>query len=149
VLTEPRVKKFKFPLDRLRRWRLRQFELEEEKLRCLFDELRRLDEQTRELVRQDSALALEMVSRPEYDARDLIELDLWREFARREMQRLAATSRDLAARIEHQKQLALEAHRRVEMLDQLESRARNEWRARSELEMEQAVADLVLGRWNR
>jgi flagellar export protein FliJ len=140
------MKKFSFPLEKLRAWREMQFKAEESKLQALLSEQASLAALQMSLEaerrRADDALA-----RPSINSEELLAADRFGAFATRQQERLASASRDLDGRIALQRGNLLEARKKVEVLDHLKEKRLAQWRAELDKEQENMVAELVVARW--
>lgn len=76
-------------------------------------------------------------------------LDSYRDYIRRECQRLAGLRVPLEARIAAQRRALTEAERKVEILDQLREEKLEEWKKELDKEQEDLVAEMVVARWTR
>lgn len=143
------MRRFQFPLERLRLWRERQLELEEQKLLRLQAELAALDAAQRR-VREEEFQAVESVTRMrEVSTEQLRLLEQWRGYAEREVRRLNSCMAEVAQRISDQKQILIEAQRRLESMNQLKSDALAKWTGEANREQEAQIDELVVSRWGR
>lgn len=143
------MRRFQFPLERLRLWRERQLELEEQKLLRLQAELAALDAAQRR-VREEEFQAVESVTRMrEVSTEQLRLLEQWRGYAEREVRRLNSCMAEVAQRISDQKQILIEARRRLESMNQLKSDALAKWTGEANREQEAQIDELVVSRWGR
>jgi flagellar export protein FliJ len=141
------VKKFKFPLDSLRRYRNTLFEQEQVRLQTLLAELRKLEErrlQVRAEVEQ-SRVELQMLTVVPVD--QLTAMQAFRRHADEEIKRIAQMKTNLAERIDQQKLAVKLARRNVEALEKLKERRLQTWRLDVDREMEATVAELVIARF--
>lgn len=143
------MRRFQFPLERLRLWRERQLELEEQKLLGLQAELVALDAAQRR-VREEEFQAVQSVTRMrEVSTEQLRLLEQWRGYADREVRRLNTCMAEVAQRISDQKLVLIEAQRRLESMNQLKSDALAKWKSEINREEEAQVNELVVSRWGR
>jgi len=143
------MKKFRFPLDKLlryRRSRLAERQAELEKLlagraqveRCLA------------ALEQEEQLVMDSLRRmPVLGADDLASADQFRRYAVAESARLLREVSEFASRIEAARQAVVDARREVEILERLRERRLNAWRQEVDRETEQQIAELVVARWRR
>jgi hypothetical protein len=143
------MKRFQFPLERVRRWRLEQLNVEELKLQFVRAERQALadakqqvrDElarSRRSVLGQRSMLGLEL----EYlDSFGLHVHERVRAFASREQQ--------AEAKVVEQRGRVLEARRQFELLDGLRVKALAKWRAEGDKEQETLAGELFLSRSTR
>jgi len=142
------MKKFAFPLERLRRWRELEREKEEVKLQALFAELENLNQAQAALDREMHG-AEEFARRATPDLDELKALDNYRRWADCERLRMAQRRAHTERRIEEQRRILTESERKVEVLDQLKAEQGEAWRKELDKEQEQLVAELVVARWGR
>ena len=142
------MKRFRFPLETVLRWRISQFDLEQAKLRPLIAELERLH---REFLAIDDSEFLQRssVQEPAATAAERSGLNSWLRWARDERQRLRAQIADCERRIAEQRQRVIEARRACELLEKLEARQLAGWQAEADREVEQLAADAYLAKWGR
>jgi flagellar export protein FliJ len=141
--------RFTFPLERLRLWRQKQLEAEEEKLRRLQAEMLALEAEQQRIAREEHAAVEAVMELAAVTVEQLRWIQQWREYAQRERKRLAACLAELQHRSEDQKQVVLEAFRRIESLDQLKQTQWAEWAHEAGKAEEEAVGELVVSRWRR
>ncbi|MBI5280099.1 MAG: hypothetical protein HY858_00350 [Candidatus Solibacter usitatus] len=141
------MKRFHFPLDRLRAWRQTQFEREEARLAALLAELEALRQHRGQLRAQEAASLASIHASPVVNVAELQTLEAFRRWVRREEVRIKSEEAGLGARIAEQRGAVVEARRKVEGLDRLKEKRLNAWRAEVDRQTEQAVAELVIARW--
>lgn len=142
------MKKFHFPLERVREWRENQVAIEEVRLEHLESERRGIEENIANLDREKAANEGAVLAMEATDALTLRSLDEFRRFARF---RQAALERDRSAagaRIAEQRVRIMEAQRKVRLLDKLKARRRKLWNVAFDKEIEQQAAESYLARWN-
>jgi len=142
------MKRFAFPLETARTWRLRRLEVEEIRLRQLYLERDGIQQRIRGL-RQELADEEKLLSGGALEARELVALDDFRGHVRATEQRLNLEMRNCDQRIAAQKKQLVEARRHFELLDRLREKALLEWRAGHAREQEQLAAELYLARLAR
>lgn len=143
------MKRFRFRLESVLRWRQTLVGIEEEKLRNLYARLHALDEARREIEEARRRAPVEVAGRSGVTGAELAALD-------RFLRRLASAEQDLRERrlqlerqIEAQQQVVLEARRQVRLLERLKARRLAEWEAELVRETERVAADNYLARWRR
>ena len=143
------MKKFTFPLERIRDFRSRQAEAEEIKLQRLLAEraegaaaIARLDME-RDLAggAPDGETAAQ--------AQDLAARDSYRGYLAGKRKGLLARQGDCENRIDAQTRVLLEARRKVKLLDGLRKRRLGEWTAGFDRELEILAGELFLARRER
>ncbi|HXG32383.1 MAG TPA: hypothetical protein VNJ11_03380 [Bryobacteraceae bacterium] len=143
------MKRFRFRLESVLRWRQTLASIEEDKLRNLYSTLRDVERSRSELEGLRRRLPAEMAARSGLTGAELTALDTY-------LRRLAAVEQDLCERkarieqeIERQRQAVIEAHRQVRLLERLRARRLAEWEAELAREAERVAADNYLARWRR
>lgn len=143
------MKRFRFRLESVLRWRQTLASIEEDKLRNLYGRLRDVERSRSELEGLRRRLPAEMAARTSVTGAELTALDTY-------LRRLAAVEQDLCERkarieqeIERQRQAVIEAHRQVRLLERLRARRLAEWEAELAREAERVAADNYLARWRR
>jgi flagellar export protein FliJ len=142
------MKRFRFPLDTVLRWRETTLEQEEAKLQRLFLEQQRIAlaiEQTR----ADGVAAEQAIrERREMVSTDLRSLAAFRLHLEDRRKTLTQRKAEQAALIEQQRQAVLEAERRFQLLVKLRDRRASEWQYEAGRETEALAQESFLGRWN-
>lgn len=141
------VKKFSFPLEKLRLWRQRQFEAEVVRLGQYQAEQESLRLRRLALLREEELVLQAVRDLPSPSPESMQAADNFRHWCVRESARLDASEREAARRVAAQREVVLEARRGVEALQHLKDRRLKEWRAAADKETEEIVADLVAARW--
>jgi hypothetical protein len=143
------MKRFEFPLERVRRWRAEQASLEELKLRQLIAAKDRLEAAKRQAETEGRKSAQQVLAQPSLEASELHYLDAYRLHIQRRVSDIDNRARQCAAQIVKQRQRVIEARRQFELLDRLRTAALAEWRAASNKEQEDLAAELFLGKSRR
>ncbi len=143
------MKRFQFPLERVRRWRAGQAALEELKLEQLHGNLEALREEKRKMARARSESEREVLGQASIEASELESLDAYRLHARNKIREFENQELQAAAQIEEQRQRVIQAQRNVELLERLKQKALDAWQAESDREQENFAAELYLARWTR
>ena len=142
------MKRFRFPLDAVLRWRESALEQEESKLQSLFAEERRIlgaIEKTRaEGIEAEQSIRAqrEMVST------DLRSFAAFRLHLEQRLKTLAQRRADQMALIEQQRRAVLEAERRFQLMVKLRNRRLAEWQYEIGRENEAFAQEAFLGRWS-
>lgn len=140
------MKRFHFPLERVRRWRQDQADLEEFKLQQLFGERNGLMERRQLLLTQAETSERAVLSSESVEAQELAALESYRQHV---AQRKAAIEREqgrVEQRIADQRHAVVEAQRRFELLDRLQHKAFLSWTAARDKEEEELAAELYLAK---
>jgi flagellar biosynthesis chaperone FliJ len=143
------VKRFRFRLESVLRWRQTLASIEEDKLRKLYGGLRDVERSRAEMENLRRRVPAELAGRSGLTGAELTALDTY-------LRRLAAVEQDLRERkarieqeIQKQRQAVVEAHRQVRLLERLRARRLAEWQADFNRENERVAADNYLARWRR
>lgn len=143
------MKKFAFPLEKLRQYRSMLFEQEEGRLQELFSERAALEERRRQLDAEEQRTEAHIRSVTVVPLEELYAMDGFRRWVERQRQQLKTAERELIERTERQRQAVLEARHKVEALEKLKEKRLTHWTAEAARELEANVAELVVARWNR
>lgn len=143
------MKRFHFPLERVRRWRDGQAALEEVKLEQLREGLAALGAQKRGIESERARSLQQVLHQPAVEAVDLHNLDAYRVHARDQIRAIENREREAETRLEQQRQRVIQARRDAELLERLKQKALQEWQAASDREQESLAAELYLARRTR
>ena len=143
------MKRFEFPLERVRRWRREQANLEELKLQQLRAELARIEAAQRQIETDISSSERQILTEPSLDPVLLVSLDAYRQGARGKIRDLMNRQRQCADRIAAQFKRVIEARRRFELLDRLRENALEQWKSAADKEQEELAAELFLAKSRR
>ncbi len=141
------MKKFKFPLDSLRRYRNTLFEQEQVRLQSMLAELRKLEERRVQIRAEVEQCRLQLQRLTVVPVDHLTAMQAFRRHADEEIKRIAQMKISLAERIDQQKLAVKLARRNVEALEKLKERRFQTWRLDVDREMEATVAELVIARF--
>ena len=142
------MKRFQFPLERVREWREKQVAVEEAKLQRLFREMSAISDARAELDAELEGNEQMLLHDPGVSALDLRALDAFRRYAKAERARIENLRADCARRIEEQRAAIMEARRRYQLLDRLKQRNLRLWTADMNRELEANAAEAYLAKWN-
>lgn len=141
--------RFRFPLEKVLRWRSLEFIREQELLKRLINEQIRLQMLTAKLSAEKSQLDLSLATLPDLRGEDLRGLNAFAQRLRRQTEELATrrarSERDLAAQ---QKKYNL-AKQRVRLLEELRASKLKNWQYQEAAELEQLASESYLATWNR
>lgn len=143
------MKRFDFPLERVRRWRLEQQNVEELKLQQLRAELGGLTAVRREMQQHLSRSAEQVLAQATVQASELESLASFRLYVRGRIRAVELREREYEQKIEGQRQRVIEARQRFQMLDHLRKTAFGEWRAAVDKEYETLAAEMFLAKARR
>ena len=143
------MKRFGFPLERVRRWRAEQASVEDLKLGQLLAEKAWLQASKRQVEWEGRQSELQVLGQPALEASELHHLDSYRLHIQSRVRELENRQRECEAQVVAQRQCVLEARRRFELLDRLRHKALKEWRAAGNKEQEDLAAELFLAKSRR
>lgn len=141
------MKKFRFPLQKLRNWRQTRFETEEARLAGLLHQRQQIVASRDRLTVESEQALTACVQAAQLQAADLVWLDSYRRSARIEMERLTVKEKSVGDQIVKQRTQLLAARRDVLVLDNLKEQRHQQWRKEADHEQEEMVAELVVARW--
>lgn len=142
------MKRFRFALEPVRRWRQEQARVEEMNLERLREEhaarRRALDAlEARAIAEAETVLRCQPL-----EAASLGVLDSYRKYARREAARMSGEIGQWEQRISGQRKRVIEARRQARLLDRLHERHFEKWKMEAAREQEQLAGELFLARFN-
>ena len=140
------MKRFRFPLETVRRWRLERAGIEELKLRQILAEKRTLVASKEKIQDEMAQTARQVLEQPSIPALELERLDSFRLHVRGRIRQMEQQERECEGRIIQQRNNVLEARRQFELIDQLRQKALTEWRALGNKEQEDMAAELFLAK---
>ena len=146
------MKRFHFPLERIRQFRRLQMETEESRLAECRQRLEAVNHMVAELDRQREDADEDARRRTGAGLAKPAELEslaLWRGHARRLDAELAERRSKEAVAVELQRRRLVEARRKYEILDRLRDKTLRGWRADWDRETEALAGELYLSRWSR
>jgi flagellar export protein FliJ len=143
------MKKFLFPLERVRAWRRLCWDREEGKLEQLLQELHRLESRQLQLHAEAEERARGIVARQELHFSDLESLDQLRRYLAEEDRRLTQKREQAKAAIEAQRRAVLTARRQYEAVEKLRERQYQSWELDRVRDEESRIGELTLARWKR
>ena len=143
------MKRFDFPLEKVRQWRNEQAGLEEMKLQRIYSELRAIDEGRKRVEEELAEASRQVRGRPVPEVVDLVNLDTFRLFTASRLLQIEEAWRKCHAQVEQQRQQLVEARRRFELLDKLKQTALANWRVARDKEEEELAGELFLAKRRR
>ena len=141
------MKKFSFPLDKLRNYRQMRFQQEEARLQRMLAEIQFLEQQRQALLAEEMRAVDRVRELTVIPVEDLVSLDLFRQWSEHERSRMKAAVSELRQQIERQRGVVMQSKRELEMLAHLRDRSQIAWRRAADQELESNVAELVTSRW--
>lgn len=143
------MKRFHFPLDRVRRWRQEQAGLEELKLQRWYAQLSALSEERARAESERAVNERNVLGQRSVEARELQALEAYRLRVRAAIGGIERRRAEVTAEIEKQRLRLMEARRRAELLERLKSRMFDDWQAAADHEEETVAGELYLAQWNQ
>jgi len=140
------MKRFDFPLETVRRWRLERAGVEELKLRQILAEKQKLAATKQQIESETVQTVRKLLAQSSVASIELASLDSFRLFVRGRIRDLESQERQCEARIIAQREKVVEARRQFELLDRLRQKAFTEWRAAGNKEQEDMAAELFLAK---
>jgi len=140
------MKRFHFPLETARRWRLERAGIEEVKLRQILGEKQKLAAAKEQIQGQLDQTVQQVLGQPSIPAFELESLDSFGVHVRGRVRKLDSQERECEARIVEQRNKVLEARRQFELIERLRQKALTEWRAAGNKEQEDLAAELFLAK---
>jgi flagellar export protein FliJ len=128
-------------------YRRQRLELEEAALDKLSSELRSLEADSARLDHETGRTRGLLMVTTSVDGRELVEADRYLRHLADARKRNTERVSDCRARIRKQREVVVEARRRLRLLEQLEERQRRDWTAESDREQENLSSELYLARW--
>jgi hypothetical protein len=143
------MKRFQFPLDRVRRWRSEQASVEEMKLEQLRDRLVALGEAKQRVALARTQSEQEVLGQPVIEAYELQSLEDYRIHTRFKIRDLENQQRQCEQQIVAQRQRVIEARQKAELLQRLKQKALDEWLVANNREEETLATELFLAKRQR
>jgi len=140
------MKRFHFPLETARRWRLERAGIEELKLRQILAEKQKLAAAKGQIQAEMTQTARQVLGQPFIPALELESLDSFRVHVRGRIRKLEDQEKGCEGRIVEQRDKVLEARRQFELIERLRQKALTEWRAAGNKEQEDLAAELFLAK---
>ncbi len=141
------MKRFEFRLERVRRWRFEQAEIEEMRLKRLATELSQLDREEALLDAERAATERDLLAKTTLRSADFEALDSFRIWVKQCKANLARRRQECQERIARQRLQLVEARRNYRLLERLKERSLASWKAGLDRETENLAGELHLARW--
>lgn len=143
------MKRFNFPLERVRRWRLEQLNLEQLKLQRVLGERRALADAKRQTSSELANTQQAVLTQPALLGLELTNLDTFRIHVRGQIQNLENLERQAEAKLVEQRARVVEARALFELLDRLRDKTLAQWQAAADREQETLAGELFLAKSTR
>src|SRR5260370_33021844 len=140
------MKRFNFPLDRVRRWRLEQLNVEELRLQQLRAELEGLAASRRLIQDELTQTQRQVLGQAYMQSSELETLDSYRVHIRGRVRELENCEREQGVKLIEQRTKVIEARRQFELLEQLRKKSLGAWKTAADKEQEDLAAELFLAR---
>jgi hypothetical protein len=140
---------FRFRLQRVLDWRRTQLGIEEAKLEQKAGVVAELDRVREVLAAEGSMAETEVRARAPLYGWDLSALHGFRQHVGEQQRKIAARRAVCVEQMEAQRQKMLEARQRFRLLERLQKRRLDEWKAAMDKELEQFAAEAYLARCAR
>ena len=140
------MKRFEFPLETVRRWRLERVAVEELKLRQILAEKGQLAARKMQMQSEMARTEQQVLGQSSMQPLELESLDSFRLYVRGRVRDLERQERQCEAKVVEQRNQVLEARRQFELLERLQQKAMTEWRAAGNKEQEEMAAELFLAK---
>ncbi|HEV3143059.1 MAG TPA: hypothetical protein VGZ47_04155 [Gemmataceae bacterium] len=140
------MKRFQFPLETVRRWRLERVGIEELMLRQILAEKQKLAATKAQIQRELAQALQQVIGQSSMQPLELESLDSFRLYVGGRVRDLESQERQCEAKIVEQRNQLLEARRQFELLERLREKAMTEWRAAGDKEQEDLAAELFLAK---
>jgi hypothetical protein len=140
------MKRFHFPLETARRWRLERAGIEELKLRQILSEKEKLAAAKGRIQDEMARSARQVLGQPSIPGPQLETLDSFRLHVGTRVRKIENQERECEVRIVEQRNRVLDARRQFELIERLRQKAMTEWRAAGNKEQEDLAAELFLAR---
>ncbi len=142
------MKKFEFPLERVRQWRQERIAVEEAKLEPLYAGRGAVGSRLA-AIREEQNEANTILQQSSASSGELEALDTYRRGSRQMEQRLNAETIEWDRRIAEQRQNVIGVRREFELLDKLKARKFAAWDIEFQRDLEAQAAEAYLSKWNK
>ena len=147
------MKRFHFPLDRVRRYRQLLVEAEEVRLEGLLAQVRQIDERLAVLEREGRSTAAQvrqsLAATCEVRPREMAAYPVYRSLLARNRQGLEQERRHAVEAVDRQRAAVIEVRRAREILERARLLAQEHWQAEYLKEQESTAGELYLSKWKR
>ncbi len=143
------MRRFRFALETVLRWRQSRLEAEQARLGELVTELERIRLRIRQAEEDAQAAARDVLGAGAIPAAELAALEAYLRRLVQERARLSRAEADCQARIAAQRECVVEAQRQVRVIEKLRERRFEEWRTELDRETETLAAEAYLAQWGR
>jgi flagellar biosynthesis chaperone FliJ len=141
------MKRFQFPLSRVKDWRAVQVRVEESKLQTLYAELRAIDSKKTALLSARAESEQALLASPSATSQELSALDAFRRHVVAESTRLEHARMDCQKRLSAQMKIVAGKRRDVRLLDRLKDDRLQAWQSAYAREIDAQAGEAYLARW--
>jgi|SRR5579872_5038175 len=141
------MKKFEFRLQRILNWRAGELRAEQERLSNVVSERQQLETRRSGILEAHDRSQRELFAAGPVTGSDLAALGAYRSHLEKDWTAVERLISNCQVRIVAQRVRALEAQRRVRLLEKLQERRHAEWRVEWDREMEAFSSEAFLSRW--
>ncbi len=143
------MKKFLFPLEKLRMFRQSSLDQQLIALESALAEARDLEERQAALAQEERRATSAVRSLKIVPVQELVALEAFRHWTEKELLKLQADAVRIEQKIQARREAVVAAQIEVESLTTLRESRLHAWRAEVDRETEATVAELVVARWGR
>jgi hypothetical protein len=143
------MKRFNFSLERVRRWRLEQLNVEDIKLQQMRAERQALADAKQQVRNEFAQSRQEVLGQRSVPGGELENLDSFRLHVHDKVRGIENSEKLSEARVVEQRGKVLEARRQFELLDGLREKALAKWKTACDKEQETLTGELFLSRSSR
>jgi len=140
------MKRFEFRLERVRKWRQDQADLEDQRLEQLYAELRAIETKRKEIESEADRRRRGVLAQATVMAEELAFIEASRTWTEEQVRRFSGRQRETEVSVRKQRQRVLEAHRRFQLLEGLKDKALAGWTSARDKEQEDLAAELYLAK---
>lgn len=141
------MKRFEFPLERVRQWREKRVSIEEARMERLTAELQAVETRRAELEQERSSNELAVMRTGAVDSAQLQAMEGFGRYVRAQRTVLANARIDCERKIAEQRQRIIEARREAQLLDKLRERRLTTWQIEFDKDIEAQAAEAYLAKW--
>lgn len=143
------MKKFVFPLEKLRMFRQSTLDQQLIALENALAEARDLEERRVALAREEEQATRAVRSLKVVPVQELVALEAFRHWTEKQLLKLKTDAAQVEEKIQQRRDAVVAAQIEVESLTTLRDRRLRDWHAEVDRETEATVAELVVARWGR
>jgi flagellar export protein FliJ len=138
------MKRFVFPLERIRSWSVSQLQVEEAALEGLLDRARKAEEAYAAVCTQKSEYERQTIRQATIESTDLVRIEQFRQFVTSEGRRMRTVRAEYSKQISERRTRIIEIKRKIELFDRLKQRQKASWTAEEAKELQTAADEAFL-----